>query len=382
MRIGVLTFWFGDDNYGMIMQCWALQTFLKNEGHDPYIVKYNPIGSPLKRFVKQMISFSRCLINKQYREEQRIEKENKRKKQSLDTLRGFSAFRQNNLVFSKDSYYNMKSLRTNPPEADAYIAGSDQIWRSSLRYWSTEGFFLQFGEKNTLRIAYAPSFGLKSYPKEELPLLSQALSRFDSISCREFDGVEICREAGFSATKVLDPTLLLSENIYLPLLEDNESRDHIFIYSLNISKPEDIYYDSVKMAFPETKVIVTPSSGYIPSSEVFGAEVKYEYAKPQEWLANIKNASLVVTSSFHGIVFSIIFKTKFAFVPLKGEYSSSNNRVLDLLKSIGMNYAIITDGSDYERIKEIDYSWDEAHRLLEDQINESKLYLRNALSMK
>lgn len=380
MKIGVVTFWYGNDNYGMILQCWALQHYLKSLGHDAFIIKYNPIGSPLKRFVKNIISDIIYIVSPNQRHILKEQRKQLQVQYNHDKLRDFEGFRKNKLSFSEKVYYNMYSIRKKYPKADVYIAGSDQIWKSSLKYWSTQGFFLDFGPSDVRRVAYAPSFGMKEYPKEELGLLSIYLKKFDAISCREQDGVNICHEAGFKAARVLDPTFLLSSVDYSSIVAEKIYSDYIFIYSLNIADSSDIYYDSLKCCNICKNIIVTPASGYIPSCEVLGRDVTYKYAKPQEWLSLIKHANMVVTSSFHGIVFSIIFNKKFAFVPIKGPYSSSNNRVLDILHDLELEYAIVNCPEDYDRIAKTDFDWANVNKIKDGLINSSKLFINNAIS--
>lgn len=378
MRIGVVTFWFGDDNYGMIMQCWAMQKYLKSLGHEPFVIKYHPTGNPIKRFIKSLISTIHSIRQGGSREDKALKKYN----QNKNKLRDFCNFRRQHLVFSDSTYHYIEKLRWFPPEADCYICGSDQIWKAPLRFANSQGYFLGFGKSDMLRISYAPSFGMREYPKSDFPLLKEALGRFDAISCREFDGVDFCRTAGFDATKVEDPTLLLNKDDYSELLSHGAYGDYIFIYSLNIASPEDIYWSELKQMVGHIQFIVTPASGYTSSRELFGSEVEYKYATPGEWLSLINDAQMVVTSSFHGVVFAILFNTRFAYVPLKGKNASANNRILDLLHNLDLEFAIVNNGEDYERLMAMDYQWDKVNRKKEELVKQSKTFLNEALSKK
>ena len=93
----------------------------------------------------------------------------------------------------------------------------------------------------------------------------------------------------------------------------------------------------------------------------------------------IYNSKLVVTSSFHGVVFSIIFNKKFAFVPLKGKLEASNNRVLELLDLLDLNNTIINNGSDYVRILSNDIDWNVVNDRRKVIVEKSKLFLTDAL---
>lgn len=379
MKIGVVTFWQGNDNYGMILQCWALQTYLKKLGHDPYAIRYNPIGCTPKRWLKLAIKHVRCLISPAYRNFVYQEELLLQEKESHDPERKFEEFRRQYLTFSDLEYHYVEKLRIFPPKADCYICGSDQIWAGSLKSRNTWGYYLDFGPNSTKRIAYAPSFGHNLNTTDSIKLLGKALSRFDTISCREWNGVELCKEYGYDATKVEDPTLLLSAEDYAPIMSENLYDNYIFIYSLNIERPEDIYWDELKKAYPNHKIVVTPSSGYIPGREIFGDEVEYKYATPGEWLSLIAYSDLVVTSSFHGVVFSIIMNKKFAFIPLGGKYAKTNNRVLDLLRSLKLIQYVGEGDMVYSRLISANFEWGDVNRQLQGLISKSKRLLSESI---
>ena len=325
-KVGIMTFWFGDSNYGQILQCWALYSFLEKKGYFPYIIRYLSLGEGrLKRFIRRFLPSRNKLSPK-------------------DKLRDFPGFRKKYLCMS-DVYTSLDQIQRNPPHAFAYIAGSDQIWTQSLSNPQIRPYFLDFGSKEIKKIAYAPSFGMQTYPDENKPLLKELLQDFDAVSCREYSGVDICREVGICATKVLDPTLLLTKKDYVEGLNLTlNKREGIFIYSLNICNPEDIRWSELKQIAKDKswKIQVTPASGYNESSELFDG-VEYLYSTPNQWVEQIANSELVVTTSFHGVVFSIIMHTPFVYIPLKGVHSKSNNRVLDLLIDLGLISRILDD---------------------------------------
>lgn len=382
MKIGVVTFWHGNDNYGMILQCWALQEYLKKQGHDPYIIRYVMKGCLLKRLVKSLIFSIRYLIDSSYRHHIRVTN----KFQATNAIhypeRDFDGFRKEYLKLSNRVYHYIEQLRIFPPKADCYICGSDQIWNGNLNSRNLAGFYLQFGPSNIKRIAYAPSFGITKHEGKQLNILRRYLSKFDAVSCREWAGVEMCKKVGVEAEKVEDPTLLLSADDYLGIASERLYENYIFIYSLNIEKPDDVHYDYLRTICKDKKIVVTPSSGFIPGREIFGNNVIYKYAKPSEWLSLIIYSDLVVTSSFHGVVFSLIFNKKFAYIPLRGEYGSSNNRVLEMLLSVNMYDSVISKEADYDMILKKVNCWneiDDKKRLL---IEKSADYLNTALQMR
>lgn len=379
MKIGVVTYWYGDSNYGMILQCWALQQYLKSHGHEPFVIRYRPKGNVLRKFLKNVIRYVKAFLKGNLKEQLSEEKSTKQFNSERDKVRCFNEFRERFLDLSEFEYYHLSEIRKNPPAADCYITGSDQVWCSVAKSDDSLGYFLCFGEDSIKRIAYAPSIGKKTYPPKMMDLFAQVLGNFDAISCREYSAVELCKQAGYLATKVEDPTLLLDSSDYDVLCSDNGRRGHVFVYSVNIEKSEDIYWNEIIRYFGLDNIVVTPASGNFASSEIFGEDANYVYATPGEWLALIKNSKLVITSSFHGVVFSILFNKRFAYIPLKGRYSSGNDRITELLNNLGLNYLIVERPYDYQRILQVNIDWNEINKKRRGLISTSKKYLDNTL---
>lgn len=380
MKIGVITYWYGNSNYGMILQCWALQKYLKKLGHDPFVIRFQPKQSWWKKFIKDAIAFSRCLVSDTKRYEYKRQRIIQSKNLEKDKYRQFEDFREINLEMSQRFYQSIKDLKKRPPMADSFIAGSDQIWSNNLKSADSKGYYLDFGDKSIKRIAYAPSFGTMKYDDNNISLLASALSVFDAISCREIQGVSLCARAGYVAQKVEDPTLLLSKDDYLPLMTPTQYNDSVFIYSVNMNSASDIYWDELKRVIPINDFVITPSSGSIEGGELFGSGVKYIYATVGEWLSLIYGSRLVITSSFHGVVFSVLFNKKFCFVPLKGTYAKTNNRIIDLLNSLGLNELVVYSPEDYKRIINCEIDWASVNAKKNALLEDSVCFLDKALS--
>ena len=129
----------------------------------------------------------------------------------------------------------------------------------------------------------------------------------------------------------------------------------------------------------EGKVVVTPAAGYNESAELFGSEVEYLYATPAQWIAQIASASLVVTTSFHGIAFSILMHTPFVYVPLKGEFQGANNRILDLLRDLRLEERILSERTTYGSIIARPIDWASVDTLLARMRQDSLEFLKEAL---
>lgn len=383
MKIGIITFWQTNDNYGQVLQAYALQQHLRKQGHEPFIIRYDfenkkphrTIWSYIKLVIKTFLVIpviKKRKLEKEYQNEWTVINEKNKQRQ-------FEEFKNKYIVYSKLYYRSIKSLRQIPPEADCYITGSDQVWAQLLSEPENSVCFLDFGDNSIKRIAYAPSFAMNNYPSNLLPLLKAALSRFDYISVRETTGVEICKSVGFDAIKVLDPTLLLTCADYISISDIQKQEPYIYIYSLNIRTPEDIRFNELKCNFPDKKVIVTPGSGVYPGKELFD-DVTYEYASIGQWLDNIKKSDLFVTTSFHGVVLAIILHANFVYVPLRGYWSKMNNRVLDLLEQVKMSQRVLSDDVDYADIISEKCSWENVDYNLNNLRQSSIEYLQQSLS--
>ena len=386
MRIGIVTFWQTTDNYGQVLQAYALQKYLLLNGHEPFFIRYNFIERKLhkplwKRLLKKVLVFPEIKrLQREKRERYNIEKD---KKSNAERL--FSEFRKTHFIFSEKSYNTLQELRTDSPKADCYIAGSDQVWAQLLNIDDNKVFFLDFGPKRILRISYAASFAMMTYPPTLCKRLKKQLSHFNAISVREDSGVEICASVGVKAQKVLDPTLLIDKQNYQGLISSisRKEKSYVYIYSLNIESPKDIGWNKIKKYADchNWNVIVTSSSGYITGDGVWNNEkVQLEKATIEEWLSNIVHSNLFVTTSFHGVVFAIILQKDFVYVPLKGKYAKGNNRALNLLSSLNLSERVYSEDNSFERVIENLIDWDVVSRLLQKERKISEDFLFNCLS--
>lgn len=358
MKIGIITFWQSNDNYGQLLQCWAMQQVLKGMGHEPFLIRYNYHeyydDAPLWKRV------ARIILILPYFKRQKL----KRKKINYkikNACREFDKFREEHLIKSEQYYFSPDILKQNPPEADVYITGSDQVWAQLLGNKRVLPSFLDFGPDSTRRISYAPSFARKVYPAKLERQLREALSRFDAISVRERDGVNICKKVGYDAVHVIDPTLLLDKSKYIKLITAKSTiSGYIYIYSINIADASEVRWSEIR-AYSQRlglSIIVTPGSGYFEGKELFGDEVTYDYSTIHQWLSNIANAKMLVTTSFHGTVFSLILHCPVIYVPLKGHFASGNNRAEELLRNVGLENRILSDNVNIEAcfVNKIDWA--------------------------
>ena len=160
MKIGIVTFWNSEDNYGQILQCYALQRFLRDKGHDAFLIRYAPgrkinlkwvLSLPCR--IVRKISL-RLFRRKEFRFSQRFKEMNRIVRQeNAAHPRHFSTFKERFIAVTS-RVYDQYDIFTDPPGADAYIAGSDQVWGSV-----DPVYYLMFVPEGCKKIAYAPSFG-------------------------------------------------------------------------------------------------------------------------------------------------------------------------------------------------------------------------------
>ena len=311
MRIGILTF-HSQLNYGGVLQCWALQTALEKMGHevvvidrwlsaDNYLLErgYNRLG--FKQWIKFAIRASLGLgdINLWLRV--------RRTKRFLKQ-------------YIKRTQYHFVDWSAAPKDlgVDMLVVGSDQVWHCGD--FGEPTVYLLDGAPTIPSIAYAASFGMTELPQKYTEIYKRGLSRFAAISCREAEGVDICRDLGFDAAHVVDPTLLAwSAGAEEKSKEQKERELVCYFLSEKVSDQFDALYAFAKEH--DCKVKVFMDSAWFVAVPSNLARVKnllktwkrrlsscvkiMDGAGPKEFYDAFKSASWVVSDSFHALMFSI-----------------------------------------------------------------------------
>ena len=229
----------------------------------------------------------------------------------------------------------------------AFVVGSDQVWRPAYNMGRQQKYFLNFAEgSDVIRLAYAASFGLDSAIEYDEPLLnecSQLLKQFDGVSVREDSGVDICRDSfGVESIHVLDPTMLLECADYDDLIKSDfssvsvDSLGKLVTYILDASSDKDAFIDNACKSLNSERFEIS-------ARRYNGMTVNLKQAQLapiSHWLKSIRDASYVITDSFHGMVFSILFHKP--FVVLINE-SRGAARFISLLKLLGLQSRIASD---------------------------------------
>lgn len=316
MKIGIVTQPLLN-NYGGIIQNYALQKVLSMCGHDAITFDCCCKETPWWMYLCSWLKSFVCLfIPGKRRPFAKITPAEKR-------LPFIEAFISKNILKTPpvDSCSKLSNLIKN---LDAVIVGSDQVWRPKYAPDIGEAFLSFLKEEKICRISYAASFGVDYWeysPKQE-KMCADLAKKFRAISVREESGVKLCKEnLGVDATWVLDPTLLLKKEVYFDLCKDVPVEHDRFLaaYVLNMNDSILNLCNSVAL-----------ENGL--KTKFFSADMKAALSVP-EWLALFRDATYVVTDSFHGTVFSILFEKDFKCIYNETRGSTRFESLLNLYNS-------------------------------------------------
>lgn len=351
LNVGITTFHWAT-NYGAILQAFALQTWLKSLSARSEIISYCPNVLRFKTKARLW-----C----------------KRDWGTLSKERKLRRFRKRYLTTTRRRYGSNRSLFRLANRYDAVICGSDQVWNPSFTMKAEGGitlsYYLNFAGESK-RVAYAPSFGCEELTAEMQAAIKPELARFAALSVRENSGKEILKRLGFESEVVLDPTLLLTAADYeRELTLDLKKRASVFAYILqkNQRGAQRVAEFVQKLCQNST---VKPFYSQNESLE--------------DWLSYLRNAEYVVTNSFHGTVFALLFHKNFIALPVEGTGASMNDRIQTLLKTLNLESRVLADFDvdKIEGILESKIDWSDVESRLTAAREKSKAYLAGALGIK
>lgn len=296
------------------------------------------------------------------------------------TLRAISGFLRKLPLTAR--HYDRRSVAQAGPY-DVYLTGSDQTWNP--RYLGTDfSFLLDFASHGARRVSYAASFGCNELPAEFRAAYAARLRAYDAISVRERSGEAIVSDlTGRSAETVLDPTLLLAEDDYLPIIANKipEGRRFVFAYVLSyVFDPGDWTIELIKRLSCKYHAEVYLHCDHVlmkRRAEAAGFRVHKGFMPAEDFLENVSKAVFVVTTSFHGTAFSINFGKD--FYSILNPNRTKDNRVAALLESVGLESRGLVPGASTDALTtSTDYSC--AAGRLSELRQRSVDYLKRALS--
>ena len=318
-KIGVITHYYNSINYGGVLQSFALIEALKELGFDAKQICFDTTmptqqKKSIKTSIKKVINTGFDVLMRR-----RYEK--------------FSAFR-NQMINHTDNVYNCISVNACNEEFDTFITGSDQVWNMNYYY---PAYFLDFVSPSKTKIAYAASVGLKDLRDDQKQIISGHLEGFKYISVREKDTKMLLQPlTEIQIEHTLDPTLLLNEGKWRMLVQNNSNYNYKNEYALCYFIGDDTKLRVLaKKLLKRTslkKVSIPHPAGLNMADFFLGGKKEYD-AGPFDFISLIMNSDLVLTDSFHAVVFSIIFEKQFFVFPRKGKKEMSN-RIISLLSLI------------------------------------------------
>lgn len=346
-------------NLGASLQAYALAAYLQGLGHDVQIIDYQPLylrhyrltgvpsnspfNRPLLRLAYQIVKFPHRLY-------ERLTSKRKR---------AFDRFTKAYLPVTEMTYSDADSLKACPPEADLYIAGSDQIWNPLFPNGKDPAFFLDFVPEGRRRISYAASFAVEHLEEQDADRMKVQLEKLDAISVRESSGVALLADMGIQGEQVVDPVFLLHAEEWEEIAVRPQMKDYVLVYDFD---------DSARVKEIAQAISKRMGKKIVSLFSAEWADEVWADIGPREFLGAIQNAGIVLSNSFHATAFSMIFQKEF-YVMNRTE--GINARMKDLVGDLGladrMIYAAPTT------LTTIDYAavW----ALLEKKVTASKAYL-------
>ena len=364
-KVGIVTFHRAENN-GAMLQAYALQRTINDLGNEAFILDYRDKNiedkySIIKLKNKNLKLKIREIVVKCVFFITNLRKKNK-----------FKRFLKKYYNLTNEQYNTNEELKSNYPRyIDCFVAGSDQIWNEKITNGLQDVYTLNFGDEKTKRISYAASIGKSDISEEELERLKEKLEMLDEISVREESAKDALKKVINKEISIsLDPTLLLNKDEWNEIAgEKLENEKYILVYTIE-NNPEMIKIVNYISEKTGLKVI-----HFDKKSKYANPLKSYYVSGPREFINLIKNAELVVTNSFHGTVFSVIFEKKFYTIP----HTTVGSRMIDLLKKLKLDNRIYYNVDQIKSIKEkditSDINYEEAEEILKKVRKESIDYL-------
>lgn len=365
MKIGLLTVPF-NNNFGGFLQAYALKTVLSRNGHEVVIINRRRNRNLNWKGRLKLLLTSLGVIKSQD------------KRLSLNTSKFISQY----LTPGTPFYYSSKDIKDCLKyKFDYCIVGSDQVWRYKYAKDSIEDFFFSFlRDSQVPRMSYAASFGidtLDEYPEEKKDICRELLRSFSGISVREDSGLRLLEDLGVSKAKmVLDPTLLLTKEHYFENLIKNKQSipsydKYVFKYILDESEGKTIISEKISNTLNYKTIKLQAQTGDPKQMEPI--------APVEEWLSMIYYSEFVVTDSFHGTVFSILFNKPFVVI---GNAARGLTRFESLLSMFNLENRIVSPDSFGNDLLKSPIDWDVVNKEIDEKREASLKFLVDTLKAK
>ncbi len=354
MRIGILTFHYAL-NYGAVLQAYATQSLLKRMGHDVEIINYE--NYKIKSSYEKKVEFS----------------PNPKNTIVSIIVVAFNTIRKRQFKYFIEKYLHLSENVNGANDRilsiyDTILVGSDQVWNPNLTGGFDKLYWGEFNYKGKI-VAWSASAKENAFTKKDEKSLISCLKNFDAISVRE----KVIKE--FLQNKVdkqicvtLDPTLLLSRNDWSKLTHPVNERNYVLVYAMQDESLVEHMGSALAKKLNKNLLVLNAN---------INAKIKKGYkqcANPLDFISYIAHADYVVSASFHGTAFSLLFEKQFFCFIRKGQ---TNMRIESLLKTVHLENRIITEDYDFMSISYINYT--DIPALLEKEKSLTLSFLRNNL---
>lgn len=331
MKTGILTFHWADD-YGAMLQSYGLKTFLEAQGHVTEILPY----APLKCIGRYWLFPYILRKNKYGKMELATRQVVYRLKQNGGMLAEFLQRRKNMRRFRKNCLTKSVSIRNaeklSCKEYDCVLVGSDQVWNPELTLGLDDAYLGNVKKGNCRFVSYAASFGGSSLSEDYSEKLKRALrDNFDALSLREQGAVPYVQSLVDKPVYcTLDPTLLLERTEWEKVAKKPKEQGYILVY--NTAANEAVFEYAYRLAKEKNCRVIRLSSFLNRLPKRYSFFENCLAAGPAEFLGLFANAEYVVTNSFHGTVFSVVFEKRFVVFGYEGR----SLRITDFLKKLNL----------------------------------------------
>lgn len=270
-------------------------------------------------------------------------------------------------------YWTFEELENDPPEADIYCTGSDQVWNSIWNGGVERPYFLEYVPKGKKRIAYAASIGRDSIDDDEARQIRPYLEKYSAISMREISGVDLLKKMGIDTTWVIDPTLMLNRDEWLRIAEPIETGEKRFLLAYVLNWNDTISRYAKEIASQSNLEIIRICKSKIPRISSDGTRVVV-VDQVGQLLSYFDKAAGVITDSFHATAFSLNFHKQLVVVPPE----RFSTRLESILKLTGTLECMV----DNETIPSLDTTidWKNVDSVLELERKKAFHFLEKAIS--
>lgn len=335
-KIGIITF-HRADNYGAVLQAYASQVYLEKMGCSVQIVDYRfpEMEQSYKLFRKKsemsIVQYLKVIAHDLFRIKRRF---------------AFEKFRYDNLKLS--TVYNSSSISNSNEEFSIFITGSDQVWNDTCSL-KDPVYCLTFADESKKLLSFAASFGYADIEKDREIFYANALAKMTDISIREKSGIRLVEKLiGKTPEQIPDPTLMLDIDSWNKVATFPSEKGYILVYLLNAR--EEVLYFAKELSEKTNLKIVNITDD---NRNIIGAKCVHN-AGPAEFLGYFNNAKYVITNSFHGLMFSIIYR-KSMYVDIPKGSRTTYERLTNILDELGIEDRYIDNLPGNFTPQELDY---------------------------